>query len=124
MSIRLAAIVVASSVGVFASSTLCAQGLSGLPSKSWSSWSQQEQSEGAELLKNHCAEECAPYLNEAKGGSIRATYEASACNIACFVNNLPADWPPRDQYISAARENYKNAQQLGSNAPVFLRSDR
>ncbi len=123
-------------IGILAQSSSFSQdasiGLRLISSKPWSSWTQQEQVQGAEILKNYCALECASYMNEAMRGGQRAALEAAACNMACFVNNLPEDWPLRDQYIKSARENYNNAKKLGYNnakklaftAPVFLRGDR
>lgn len=109
--------------GLGNSAATAAQGQAQVPSKPWSSWTQQEQAQVGARLKNQCGMECQSYTNAARN-SQRGAYEAAACTIACFVNNMPADWPSRSQNISAARENYNNAKRLGSNASVFLRGDR
>jgi hypothetical protein len=41
-------------------------------------------------------------------------YRAAACEEACMYNNLPPDWPGRDQYRAAAERNAQMVNQLGS----------
>ena len=120
--------ILAQSTSVFRDTPIAPESI---PSKPWSSWTEQEQVQGVEILANYCTLECASHMNEAMRGGQRAALEASACNMACFVKNLPADWPFRDQYIESTLENYNNAKTLGYNnakklalsVPVFLRGD-
>lgn len=70
-------------------------------------------------LKVQCDSECAKYMQQAKSGSIRASYEAMACTCACFYRQLPADYPGRDSIKKCAKDNAEEARKLGSNAPVF-----
>jgi hypothetical protein len=88
-----------------------------LPTGPYSSWSDSQKSAAGGALKSICGRQCSRY--DPSSGQ-RGAYEAAACTIACFVNNLPDDYPQIDQYKNAARENYRNAKSLGSNVPVFL----
>ena len=92
-----------------------------LPEGPYSSWSQSQIQSAAVTIRSMCESECMPYTEEAKEGGQRASYEAAACAIACFVNHLPADYPGLDNMKASAIENYENAKRLGSNAPYFLK---
>ena len=91
-----------------------------IPSGSYSSWTQAQQQQAANALKEKCGNTCSSYTQRAQDGSMRASYEASACTIACFVNNLPDDYPGLDSLKKSAQQNYKQAKDLGSNIPVFV----
>lgn len=91
-----------------------------MPPGAYRTWSQSQQQQAAGALSAMCGNQCASYTQAAKAGSIRATYEAAACTYACFVNNLPDDYPMIDQYKQKAMESYRNAKSLNSNIPVFL----
>jgi hypothetical protein len=91
-----------------------------MPSGPYSSWSQAEIGQAAGALKQMCGNQCSSYTAAAAAGSQRATYEAAACVTACYVNNLPDDYPNIEQFKRSAMQNYQTAKQFGSNAPVFL----
>lgn len=92
-----------------------------MPSGPYSSWSSGEQQEAVLTLEEMCGNQCSTYVQSAQDGGMRASYEASACIIACFADNLPADYPQMESLMQAARESYNKAQEFGSDAPVFLR---
>jgi hypothetical protein len=94
--------------------------LNHVPGGSYSSWSEDDKQHAGVALQNICGRKCRSYADQARAGSMRASYEAAACTLACYVNNLPADYPRLDEYRRDAKANYKAAKDLGSNAPVFL----
>jgi hypothetical protein len=94
--------------------------LNRLPPGTYASWSADDKQRAALALNNICDHQCRQYTLQAEKGSMRASYEAAACTQACYVNHLPIDYPQMEEYKQAARQNYKSAKELGSNAPVFL----
>ena len=73
----------------------------------------------AARLDRECNAECANYKAQAKGGSMRATYEAATCLCACFWRGVPKDYPARPQYLACAKDNAAKAAKLGSDAAVI-----
>jgi hypothetical protein len=74
----------------------------------------------AQRLKVQCEGECAGYMREANGGSIRATYEAAACTCMCFLRGVPADYTGRNNLKQCAIDNSREARKLGSTAPILI----
>jgi hypothetical protein len=87
-----------------------------MPSKPYSQWTRGEQQTWAQHLKKICTPKCARYVPTQQGQ--RGFYEASACTIACFAGNLPADYPGLANMKQSAWQNYNQAKALGSNMPV------
>lgn len=89
---------------------------------SYSSWTDAQKTQAAQLLKQGSESACASYIDAAKnpanGGGQRAAYEAAACIGAYYVNHLPSDYPGLDQIKAGVMQNYNNAKALGSNIPV------
>jgi hypothetical protein len=89
---------------------------------SYSSWTDAQKTQAAQLLKQGSEAACASYIDAAKdpqdGGGQRAAYEAAACIGAYYVNHLPSDYPGTDQIKAGVMQNYNNAKALGSNIPV------
>jgi type II secretory pathway pseudopilin PulG len=79
-----------------------------------------QQSQCAAKIKSICDPKCAGYMQAAQNGSMRASYEGSACLTACYANNVPDDYPNLEQMKASAHANYDQAKKYGSNAPVFL----
>jgi hypothetical protein len=54
------------------------------------------------------------YLGQAKAGSMRATYEASAALIQCFYNNVDARYPAeqKQKWLEAIQSNKQKAAAL------------
>ena len=90
-----------------------------MPQKPFSQWSQSEQQQYADQLKQICNPQCARYMLQ--GSSTpgqRTIYEAAACQNACFAGHLPADYPGLANMKKAAWDNYNQAKALGSPMPV------
>lgn len=86
---------------------------------SYSSWTDAQKSQAAQLLKNGSSAACAHYISDAQtnGGQL-AAYEAAVCVGAYYVNHLPNDYPNLDSIKASVIQNYRNAKALGSNIPV------
>lgn len=89
---------------------------------SYSSWTDAQKTQAAQLLRGGSESACSSYVDAAKdpqnGGGQRAAYEAAACIGAYYVNHLPSDYPGLDQIKAGVMQNYNNAKALGSNIPV------
>jgi hypothetical protein len=87
----------------------------------YSSWTDAQQTQAAQLLKAGSEAACQQYISNASS-SQRSAYEAAACLGAYYVNHLPPDYPNLNSMKKNALDAYNNAQALGSNAPAFLKS--
>ena len=85
----------------------------------YSSWTDQQKIDAANLLKQGSNAACQDYISRAPQ-SQRAAYEAAACIGAYYVNHLPEDYPNLDEIKADAIKAYENAKALGSTAPAFL----
>ncbi|SKA39159.1 hypothetical protein SAMN02745126_06149 [Enhydrobacter aerosaccus] len=88
----------------------------GMPSGSYSSWSEAQKQQAATFLGEHCqqAAQCGGYIATAQAGTTRASYEAASCIAACFVSNLPTDYPDLEEIRQVALTNAEQAKKLGS----------
>jgi hypothetical protein len=93
-----------------------------LPAGPYANWSSQQRAQAANEIKQACNVSCSPYASEALSGDLRASYEAAACQEACFYNRLPVDYPGLAQIKQLAIQNMQQAKSLGSNARIFVNS--
>ncbi len=94
-----------------------------MPSGPYSSWSEAQKQQAATFLGKHRQQQtqCVGYIDTAKTGIVRASYEAAACIAACFASNLPADYPDLDEIKKVAQ--CRAAKNLGSGCePRFVPS--
>ncbi len=116
---------VSGAFGVIVSLSASTAFAQGMPSGSYSSWSEAQKQQAATFLGEHCQQpaQCGGYIATARSGVVRASYEAAACVAACFASNLPADYPDIEEIKQVARTNADQAKKLGSGyEPRFVPS--
>jgi hypothetical protein len=103
--------IVATLVSLCSVGAALAQGI--VPDKPYSEWTPDEVQSAASALQQNCQPRCLPYAD----GGQRGAFEAAACTYACFVSNLPDDYPNIDTFKNLAWQSYDQAKGMGSMMP-------